>query len=418
MNRLVTTTARLTVLMCTLGLALLGTSVPASAVQTAAFDFGCNGLTCTFSLATSAGADDDLAYAWNFGDTTTGTGTGALHRFLMDGTYAVTLTVSENNVVVATETQNVPVSAATGGTGTTDEPPVAVFDYGCSGLTCRFNASQSTDETEISSYAWDFDDEASGTGVILLHTFPGAGSYDVILTVTDNNGIFTSTTQEVTVTITVVEPPTAAAVTYVGSRSAHAATRTVRTRIPSAVEEGDRLVLVLTVNDGTPGVDGPAPDGGWKRIGSIRAKAMKTIVWTATASATSAEGAVRVSFDDAAKASLTISAYDGAGSAAPTIRLGTDLATTKARSTPAINAETGAWVLSYWADKSSQTTEWTTSRSTSRQSECGTGAGHICSLLADSSASVPAGQYDGVTARTDHPSSLATLLSIELMPAS
>ena len=38
----------------------------------------------------------------------------------------------------------------------TDSPPTAAFTFTCSGLTCTFNGSGSTDDVGITSYSWNF----------------------------------------------------------------------------------------------------------------------------------------------------------------------------------------------------------------------------------------------------------------------
>jgi PKD repeat protein len=52
-----------------------------------------------------------------------------------------------------------------------------------------FDGSGSTDSNgTITSYAWDFGDGGTGTGITPSHTYSTAGTYTVSLTVTDNNG--------------------------------------------------------------------------------------------------------------------------------------------------------------------------------------------------------------------------------------
>jgi len=71
-------------------------------------------------------------------------------------------------------------------------------------LQVSFNASSSSDsDGNIISYAWDFKDGNTGSGETINHTFSSIGSYNVKLTVTDNEGATDSTTK----TITVTEPP-------------------------------------------------------------------------------------------------------------------------------------------------------------------------------------------------------------------
>ncbi len=67
--------------------------------------------------------------------------------------------------------------------------PVATFKFACKGTTCNFDASDSKDAYgTITSYAWNFGDQTSGTGATVAHTYASGGIYTITLTVTDNNG--------------------------------------------------------------------------------------------------------------------------------------------------------------------------------------------------------------------------------------
>ncbi len=66
-----------------------------------------------------------------------------------------------------------------------------------------FDASGSSDNTDLASYVWDFGDGSSGTGINVNHTYTTSGVYNVTLTVTDLG----SNTAENTALVTVVEPP-------------------------------------------------------------------------------------------------------------------------------------------------------------------------------------------------------------------
>jgi serine protease len=82
-----------------------------------------------------------------------------------------------------------------------NQPPTASFTYSCSGLTCSFDGSGSTDgDGTIASYAWNFGDGTAGTGVNATRSYAAGGTYTVILTVTDNGGLTGTTSQSVTVT--------------------------------------------------------------------------------------------------------------------------------------------------------------------------------------------------------------------------
>ncbi|MFN7147970.1 MAG: PKD domain-containing protein [Microthrixaceae bacterium] len=76
----------------------------------------------------------------------------------------------------------------------------ATPDTGEAPLEVSFDASDSSDpDGTIVSYAWDFGDGASGSGVITTHEYADAGDYTVTLTVTDDAGATATTTLEVSV---------------------------------------------------------------------------------------------------------------------------------------------------------------------------------------------------------------------------
>ncbi|CCE74741.1 conserved hypothetical protein [Clavibacter nebraskensis NCPPB 2581] len=70
---------------------------PANQAPTAAFTSTAKDLTASFDGSTSTDADGTVAsYAWAFGDGTTGTGKTATHAYAAAGTYAVSLTVTDD----------------------------------------------------------------------------------------------------------------------------------------------------------------------------------------------------------------------------------------------------------------------------------------------------------------------------------
>ena len=91
------------------------------------------------------------------------------------------------------------------GPGAGNQPPTASFTHVCDDptLTCDFDGTESSDpDGTIASYAWDFGDGTTGSGVMVSHTYAAAGTYTVMLTVTDNDGATGSTSNGVSVGVT------------------------------------------------------------------------------------------------------------------------------------------------------------------------------------------------------------------------
>ena len=70
---------------------------------------------------------------------------------------------------------------------------------GVQGAAIVFNASASTDNLGIASYAWDFGDSSGATGSTGSHTYANAGTYTAALTVWDYSGNSAMSTTTVTV---------------------------------------------------------------------------------------------------------------------------------------------------------------------------------------------------------------------------
>jgi glucose/arabinose dehydrogenase len=88
-------------------------------------------------------------------------------------------------------------------------------------LTVDFDGAATYDyDGSIVSYAWDFGDGSSGSGISPIHDYPGTGTYEVILTVTDNQGATGTIMSEVVCITNGNQPPSAhieSASTYSGA---------------------------------------------------------------------------------------------------------------------------------------------------------------------------------------------------------
>ncbi|OCQ23812.1 hypothetical protein A7985_07695 [Pseudoalteromonas luteoviolacea] len=80
-------------------------------------------------------------------------------------------------------------------------PPTADIQVNCNQLTCTFDASGSSDvDGSIASVAWQFGDGSVASQTSVNHTFAQAGTYQVSLVVTDNEGATGTVTKSVSVT--------------------------------------------------------------------------------------------------------------------------------------------------------------------------------------------------------------------------
>lgn len=79
---------------------------------TASFTFECTALECDFDGSGSTPGDSPIAsYDWTFGDGASGSGVTVSHTYGADGTYTVTLTVTDGNDLDDSTSQNVTVAA-------------------------------------------------------------------------------------------------------------------------------------------------------------------------------------------------------------------------------------------------------------------------------------------------------------------
>jgi PKD repeat protein len=130
------------------------------------------------------------SYLWDFGDGGSGNGPQVTHDYTENGVYSVSLTVIgndgfSNSSSMTIQALNIPP------TGSFSYSPKSYLENGYivgASEWITFDASESTDDEEIISYSWNFGDGWKSDGVTVEHRYLWAGTYNVALTVTDNDG--------------------------------------------------------------------------------------------------------------------------------------------------------------------------------------------------------------------------------------
>ena len=254
--------------------------------------------------------------------------------------------------------------------------PVASFTEGCSGLTCQFDASASSDgDGTIESYAWDFGDGDGAFGLAPAHAFASPGTYAVELTVTDDDGATDVTSHDVTVTVG------SPAISYVGSGSVDINADEVTVTVPTGVGPYDGLLLFASANQSTVTLTAPP---GWTLLDTVIDSTMQTSVWSRVAGIGEAGSPVTVSSSGQAKLNAIVLAYDGTDVVDPVEVFageGSPVNSTD-HTTPLVTTTIdGDWIVSYWANKTGSTTSWTPPGGEAIRSELyGVGGGHISAI--------------------------------------
>jgi PKD repeat protein len=153
----------------------------------------------TFDASLSKDADGSIvAYAWNFGDGSQGSGVLVRHSYSSAGTYTATLTVTDDRGLPASTSQSVTVSMTS--------KPTASFVYSPGSPAPNdkvyFNAAASTAAVgrTIVRYDWDYGTGRQDSGLLVWQIFTLPGEYVVQLTVTDDAGETGTASKTVSVT--------------------------------------------------------------------------------------------------------------------------------------------------------------------------------------------------------------------------
>jgi PKD repeat protein len=158
--------------------------------------------TSSFDATLSYDPNGDIAsYVWTFGDGSTDSGPVVDHVYEQNGVFEVTLTVFDSEGQTAKTSLSVRAL---------NPPPTAEFSYTprstmedelivSASEVITFDGTASFDDEEVVCYEWYFGDTETAEGPTVQHKYLYPGTYNVVLTVTDNDGGKTDCVKKVTV---------------------------------------------------------------------------------------------------------------------------------------------------------------------------------------------------------------------------
>ena len=166
----------------------------------------------SFNASTSTSSNG--TFTWDFGDQTPpGSGVTTTHRYLRGGTFTTTLTVTSDNRATASSSRTINVS-------TTLPAATANFTFSPRAPAINQDVIFTANATPIpggpgnpfpggpgapaqgATYAWDFGDGTTGTGMSTTHRYTRGGTFAIRLTVTSDTGLTATTSQQVTISTT------------------------------------------------------------------------------------------------------------------------------------------------------------------------------------------------------------------------
>ncbi len=154
----------------------------------------------TLNAVASGDADSQISdYFWTSSDGQKANGKNAQFAFKKPGTYTISLLVTNEVGVTATQKRSIQITDKNANT-----PPTAVFTLtptmGKAPLSVEVDASSSSDSNgTISHYLWKTSDGKSADNKTTTFIFEKDGRFSVTLTVTDNGGASATQTKEIIV---------------------------------------------------------------------------------------------------------------------------------------------------------------------------------------------------------------------------
>lgn len=163
------------------------------------------GQSVTFDGSASTSGVAITAFNWDLGDGNGATGSSVTHTYNEPGSYTVVLAITDEQDRTSRANANIQIAAVV----EPSNPPTARINGptdGQTGQILTFDGSTSSGDSTLAGYAWDFGDGSGATGAQASHEYTEPGSYNVTLTVTDDEGLQGSSNLAVQIYPTVEAP--------------------------------------------------------------------------------------------------------------------------------------------------------------------------------------------------------------------
>jgi serine protease len=225
--------------------------------------------TLTFLISLSAASASNVTFNIATADGTATAGSDYVASSLTNQTIAAgslsknfAVTINGDTVVEPDETFFVNISNVSGalvargqavGTIQNDDvaniAPTASFTYTTNALTANFTDTSSDSDGSIASRHWDFGDGTTSTATNPSKTYANAGTYPVTLTVTDNGGLSSQATQQVSV---VAPPPTVSlSIADMATMEGNSGTKTLVFKVALSAASSSNVTYNIATADGT-----------------------------------------------------------------------------------------------------------------------------------------------------------------------
>jgi PKD repeat protein/uncharacterized protein YraI len=168
------------------------------------------GQTVNFNARNSSVAEGShlTSFDWTFGDGASASGVDVSHVYDQPGQYDVTLTVTDDKELSDTAVQQIRIDPGDQ-PPEPDEPPLAVINAPAQaevGQNVTFDAGGSESTNPIVSYEWNLGDGSTANAVTINHAYSTPGVYNVILTLTDDQGLQGTANHQIQVSEAPPEP--------------------------------------------------------------------------------------------------------------------------------------------------------------------------------------------------------------------